>query len=62
MTSSKDYEILGEQLADINVEDYFKRVRDDSIQNLAKGIFNALQAEDARIKATMGYLIGEKHD
>ena len=62
MTLSKDYEILGEQLADINVEDYFKRVRDDSIQNLAKGIFNALQAEDARIKATMGYLIGEKHD
>ena len=24
MTLSKDYEILGEQLADINVEDYFK--------------------------------------
>ena len=26
MTLSKDYEILGEQLADINVEDYFKRI------------------------------------
>ena len=62
MTSSKDYEILGEQLAAINVEDYFKRMRDDSIHNLAKGIVNALQAEDARIKATMGYLIGENHD
>ena len=62
MTSSKDYEILGEQLAEINVEDYFKRRRDDSIHNLAKGIVSALQAEDARIKATMGYLIGENHD
>ena len=62
MTSSKDYEILGEQLAEINVEDYFKRRRDDSIHNLAKDIVSALQAEDARIKATMGYLIGENHD
>lgn len=62
MTLSKDYEILGEQLAEINVEDYFKRMREDSIHNLAKGIVSALQTEDARIKATMGYLIGENHD
>ena len=62
MTLSKDYEILGEQLADINVEDYFKRMKNDSIHNLAKGIVNALQTEDTRIKAMMGYLIGENHD
>ena len=62
MTVSKDYEILGEQLAEINVEDYFKRMKNDPVHNLAKGIVSALQAEDARIKATMGYLIGENHD
>lgn len=62
MTLNKDYEILGEQLAKVNVEDYFKRMRDDSIHNLAEGIVNALQTEDVRIKAMIGYLIGENHD
>lgn len=62
MTLDKDYEIVGEQLAKVNVEDYFKRLKDDPIHNLAEDIESALQAEDARIKATMGYLIGENHD
>ena len=44
------------------IEDYFKRMKNDPVHNLAKGIVSALQAEDARIKATMGYLIGENHD